>query len=175
MKKKNPWTEIADLLKFAGSLPSPAKPARKISRKTRLAGLEKALASDDALGRIRQLIPDDGENEQAVLIYAHACILETNSAGLSIVFDRFDPEELDRIEKSLHAIKASKTLLAFRQLRRLFSSEIKAGRNAVDAGEWMAAKPAVRRIDKNSGALVAEMERKLLAFCRSHVEQLAAE
>lgn len=173
-QKKDPWAELTELLKFAGSLPAPAKHARKMSQKTRLARLRMALASTDPLWRIRQLLPDDGENEQAVVIYAHACLLETNAAGLSIVFDRFDPEELDRIGAALKAIKASKSLTAFRQLRRLLSSEIKAGRNAIDAGEWMAAKPAVRRIDKGSDALVEEMERQLLAFCRSHIDELAA-
>ena len=146
-------------------------------RKQRLAALKKALTSAralNALEKARALIPDDGAGAQQVVVYGFACLLEASSAGLSILFDRFDDDELERIGSSLEAIGALQTLAAFRKLQRAFVSAVVGGRDRFDAAEWIAARPESRRIDRDAKAHSTEIEEKLLAFCKAHVEQLAA-
>ena len=124
----------------------------------RLAKLERALSSSrifDALEKVRGLVPDDGTGVQEVVVHAFACILETDSAGLSILFDRFDEDELRRVHASLESIGATRTLTALRKLEK-------------------ARPPGAQRIDRQSGIQVEEMQQKLLVFCKAHVEELAA-
>ena len=109
---------------------------------------------------MRVQVPDEGGNEtQQVVVYAYACILETNSAGLSILFDRFSRAERRSMASALAAIKATATLRALRSLERAFARE-KA--------------PETRSVDRQSDKLVAEMEAGLLRFCEAHVVELAA-
>ena len=145
-------------------------------QKQRLAALKKALTSAralDALEKVRALIPDEGAGAQQVVVYGFACLLEANSAGLSILFDRFEDDELEQIGSSLEAIGALQTLAAFRKLQRAFASAVAGGRDRLDAAEWVAARSDSRRIDRDARAHVTEMEQKLLAFCKAHLEQLA--
>jgi hypothetical protein len=143
----------------------------------RLETLQKALAVDDtfdALTTIRELIADDGANEQEVVVYAYACILETSSAGLSILFDRFDDVELAKIDRSLESIGATQTLNELRGLTGAFRGLVAKGLKRLDAAETLVEQPDTQRVDRASDAHVEEMEQKLLEFCRQNVEALAA-
>jgi hypothetical protein len=145
---------------------------------SRLEELRKALlVSDafDALSAVRGLIPDDGAGAQEVVVYGFACILETNSAGLSIVFDRFDDDEIGKMELSLEKMGATKTLEAFRTLDAAFRQLLAEGEERLDAGDRLVGAPETRRIDGACEAHVAEMEASLLRFCKDNVEALAVE
>ena len=122
--------------------------------------MQRALSAGD-LARVRAQVPDEdaGNKAQQVVVYAHACVLETNSAGLSILFDRFSRAERRSMASALAAIKATATLRALRSLERAF-----ARKKAPETGS----------VDRRSDKLVAEMEARLLRFCEANVEELAA-
>jgi hypothetical protein len=148
-----------------------------IMKTQRLAAMKKAFSAGtafDALHEVRELVPDNGMGAQQAVVYGFACILEANSAGLSILFDRFEDDELEKIRSSLEAIGAIRTLADFRQLQGVFASAVAGGRDRLDASEWMAVQPESQRIDRESEAHVREMEQKLLEFCKTHVDELAA-
>ena len=145
--------------------------------RTRLAKLSAALAQDDAfeaLSKVRELLPDDGEGAQQTVVYGYAAVLEVNSSGLSVLFDRLDDEELWKCRAALDAIGAEHTLHAFDTLHPAFVKMIAAGTDRFEAAERLAAQPATRRLDREHQNHVGEMEQKLLAFCRTHVAELAA-
>ncbi len=146
-------------------------------KKQRLAAVEKALAckkASDALEKLRALVPDDGDDAQEVVVYGYACILETNSAGLSILFERFDDAELEKVRRSLEAIGAVRTLAALSGLLESFASAIAGGKSRLDACEWLSAQSIPQRVDQESETHVSEMEGKLVAFCRARAEELAS-
>ena len=145
--------------------------------KARLAKLQKALSSTgtfDALEKVRALIPDDGAGAHEVVVYGFACILETSSAGLSILFDRFDDDELGRIRGSLESIGATRTLTALRKLEKAFERALGKGKAREDAADSLTLLPDAQRVDRQSADHVDEMQRKLLEFCKAHVRELAA-
>ena len=142
---------------------------------SRLPALQRALASNEPLTQIRSLIPDDGTNEQEVVVSAFACIQETRSSGMSILFDRFDDDELEKIDHSLECIGAERPLAEFRKLAEAFQRAIANDEDRQDAAERLVAEADSQRIDRASEALVQEMEEKLLAYCQRNVEALAAE
>lgn len=148
------FAEMMRLVESAGPEVARVRRAGIASRKVRLGKLEKALSSGtpfDALAKVRELVPDDGVGAQQVVVYGFACILETNSAGLSILFDRFDDDELRKLDASLERIGATRTLAALRAMRRLGAA----------------------KLDAQSQVYVAEMEQRLLAFCKAHLPELA--
>ena len=144
-----------------------------MSTETRVAKLRKALSSGQ-LEKVRELIPDKGKGAQEVLVYTYACILETNSAGLSILFDRFDDDELRTIHSSLESIGALGTLVALQELQKIFDERIVAGDDRLTASEFVNERPEARRIDREYEAQSKEMTHKLLEFCEKHLEELAA-
>jgi hypothetical protein len=117
----------------------------------RLKALQHALAKGD-LEKVRALVPDrPGNAKQRTLVYVYACILETNSAGLGILRDRFSAGERRRIAAALRVVGATRTRAS--QLR-------------MEKRRLSAIEPPTER-------LVREMEEKLLAFCRAHAAELA--
>ena len=143
----------------------------------RAAKLKAALAMDDpfeALSSVREELPDDGEGAQQVVVYGMASILEINSAGMSILFERFDEHELAKIRDALEAIGASATVRDFRALEGMFATALSSGRSRDDAAEWLSAEPDALAIDRRSDSHAAEVEQALLKYCRAHVDELAA-
>ena len=55
--------------------------------------LQHALRSEDPLSKIRDLLAETNE-EQAVVMWVYSCMQETDAAGIAIVFDRFEYEEV---------------------------------------------------------------------------------
>jgi hypothetical protein len=137
----------------------------------RRARLERALASADPLGEVSALV-DDGTKLGQVFRYAFACILETNSAELPILFDRFEDEDLHHIENALEVIQATKTLEDYRTLKGAFDVEIASGADRMDASDAVAGKPELAMLGRRHKAHVAEMERQLISFCLAHVGEL---
>src|SRR5687768_5440322 len=89
----------------------------------RMATIKQALELPDrfeALTAIREAIPERNEAQKQVVL-AYACILEASSAGLSIVLERFDDDELDQMEAVLEALGAEATLADLRRLRAAVS------------------------------------------------------
>jgi hypothetical protein len=129
------------------------------------------LASDDPLGEVGVLVDEDTKLGQ-VCRYAFACILETNSAELPILFDRFEDEELSHIENALEVIQATKTLEDYRTLKPAFEAAIARGSDLQDASDAVARKPELAALGSRYKAQVAEMERQLISFCRAHVGEL---
>ena len=140
----------------------------------RLSALQRALAAEEPLPRVRGLIPDDGEKEQQVVVFAYACILETGSSGLSILFDRFEEEELEKIDGALESIGAKRTLGDFRSLSAAFQEAIADGEDRGDAAERLVAQADAQRIDRGAEGHVQEMKERLLDFCNRNIEALAA-
>ena len=93
---------------------------------SRLEALRAALASEDPLASVREAIEEDNRDQQ-VVVWAFACLLETNSAGLSVVFDRFDESELERIAEALAAVGASRTLADLRAMQAFVGQGVASG------------------------------------------------
>lgn len=143
------------------------------SNARRLEVLRAALASKDPLSAVRGAIEEDNPDQQ-VVVWAYACILETNSAGLGIVFDRFEEPEVARIAKALEAIGASKTLSDLRVLQAAVAQGEASGLSRLDASEALEDQAEPRRIQRQFESQVAEMEACLLSYCRDHLDSLAA-
>ncbi len=137
----------------------------------RRARLRQALSADDPLAAIEGLI-DDTTAAGQVFRHAFACLLETHSAGLPILFDRFEEDDLRRVEAALAAIEATRTLADYRTLKAAFDAAVASGMDPLDASEAIAEKPELKRIGRGHKMHVAELERQLLAFGQAHVEQL---
>ena len=148
-----------------------------VTAKKGLAALEKALGAPDAaeaLANCRELVPDEGKGPQQVVVYAYACVLEVTSAGLSILFDRFDDDELAKCESAIEAIGATGALADFRTLQTMFRTAIADGKDRFAASEWLTEQSEARAIDRNHDRHANELERRLLDFCRSHADDIAA-
>ena len=147
------------------------------ARARSVAAIRKALQSNgpaEALASVRALVPDDGEGPQQVVVYAYACILEVNSAGLSILFDRFEDDELAKCQAAVEAIGAERTQLDLRTLHALFARALAEGKDRFTASEWVAEHPDARAIDRQADLYVTELESALLTYCDRHVEEIAA-
>jgi hypothetical protein len=142
-------------------------------RTTRLAAIRKALASDDPLASVREAIAEENK-EQMVVVWAYACILETSSAGLTILFERFTPPEIVKIERALAAIGAAQTAADLRILRHDFEKAVDAGSSREDASDALSGSATGRTIDRKCELQVQEMEARLLAYCAEHERELAA-
>jgi hypothetical protein len=148
-----------------------------VTAKRGLAALKKALGAPDAaeaLANCRALIPDDGQGPQQVVVHAYACVLEVDSAGLSILFDRFDDDELARCQSALDAIGATGALTDFRTLHTMFRSALASGKDRVAASEWLTEQSEAKAIDRNHEMHAKELERRLLDYCAGHVDEIAA-
>ena len=141
--------------------------------RSRIAVVEKALASSEPLAKVREAIAETNE-EQRVVMWAFACLLETNSAGLSILLDRFTGPELGRMEKALDTIGAKRTLADLRKLRQAFVAARHSGQSRDDAAEAVDRGALGRASARAREAHVREMEDRLLSFCKAHVAELAA-
>ena len=151
------FAEMMGLVETGSALMTARAARPRAVQTTRLPLFKKALAAkkpSTALAKIRNLVPDDGKGAQGVFVHAHACILETNSGGLSILLDRFDRAELTRIAAALKSIGAATTLADLKALR--------------------AKRATAATVDRRHEIHVREMERKLLAFCKKHIAELAA-
>lgn len=137
----------------------------------RRARVEHALASDDPLGQIGALV-DESTGLGQIFRYAFACLLETNSAELPILFDRYEDDELGHIEDALEAIAAKRTLQDYRTLKRAFDDAIASGMDRLDASDAVASRPQLALLARRYKAHVAELEQQLIAFCRAHVGEL---
>jgi|SoiMethySBSTD1v2_1073268.scaffolds.fasta_scaffold00492_38 hypothetical protein len=156
-------------------MPGPRK-RTKASRKhkpSRLAQLERALRKKDPLGELNLLVNDKLEPGKT-FAFAYACILETNSATLAILFDRFTRSQLDRTEKVLQKIGAIDTLADFRALRGPFDQSVAKGKPPNVASAALDEREELRAIARKYNAHTSEMEECLLAFAKSHVNELAA-
>ena len=146
---------------------------KKASGSARLKLIEAALRSDDPLGNIREIIAEKNQQQQTV-VWVFACILETGSAGLSIMFDRFSPAELAKLDRGLVEIGATETADDLRALRAAVDEAAESGKSREDAAESVSASAQGRAVDRKHEAHVKEMETKLLAYCEEHVGELAA-
>jgi hypothetical protein len=171
------WAELKALVRSAPASPAPsrrrARSAATDSR--RRARIENALWVRD-LAAIRAALPsgpgDAVNRPQRIVIDAFAANLEINSAGLSILFDRFDRRELKRIASALRAIGADRT---HTDLIALHDAIARAAprRAGTDLSEWLQARPETRRIDRKWRGHSAEIDKALLRFCADNLEKLA--
>jgi hypothetical protein len=145
--------------------------SRTTSREDRRTRLDRALASADPLGEVAALVDESAAVGQ-VFKFAFACILETNSAELPILFDRFEGDDLRRVEQALETIEATKTLEDYRTLKRIFEAALASGVDPLDASGVVASRPEAAALGRRHKTHVAEMERQLVSFCRAHVGDL---
>ncbi|NJN64876.1 MAG: hypothetical protein HC882_08325 [Acidobacteria bacterium] len=142
---------------------------------SRRSAIAKALASSSPLEEVRELVPDDGAGAQQVLVYGYAFILETSSGGLSIVFDRFDDDELARLGHALDAIHAPRAVAAFRSLEAVFRDALRSGADRFEAADTAAARASESGIDDESESFADEVEAALVEYCKAHLDDLARE
>src|SRR5262245_53324701 len=133
------------------------------NKPSRLAQLERALGNRDPLGELNLLVNDKLEPGKT-FGFAYACILETNSATLAILFDRFTRSQLERTEKVLKKIGAIATLADFRALKGRFDQSIAKGMPSSEASAALDERKELRAIARKSAAHTSEMEERLLAF-----------
>jgi hypothetical protein len=145
-----------------------------LAARSRIAVVETALASSEPLAKVREVIAETNK-EQRVVVWAFACVLETHSAGLLILLDRFTGAELGRMEKALDAIGAKRTLADLRKLRRAFEAARHSGQSTDNAPEAVDRSALGRAIARTREAHVREVEERLLSFCKAHVAELAAD
>jgi 2-keto-4-pentenoate hydratase/2-oxohepta-3-ene-1,7-dioic acid hydratase in catechol pathway len=115
---------------------------------------------------------DDGRPAGQTFRWAYACILETHSAHLSILFERFDGAERAQIAQALEQIGASQTLADLRALGAVFDAGVAAGLDPADASELLTEDRASVAIGRRYQEHVKEMEAALLDFCRRRVDDL---
>ncbi len=141
----------------------------------KVAELRAALVSDDfPLAQFRELMPE-GSPEQDVVVFVFAAILDTNSAGLYILLDRYDSDELNIICKGLQTVGATETLTDLQALRRAFGNAVASGLDQFQASDQVAESEMGRALSNKTELHVGEMESKLLKYCRDNVEILARE
>ena len=140
----------------------------------RLARLRTALKSNDPLPKIVAIIPNDGHGERGIVINAYGCLLETNSGGLSMIFDRFGGSEFAQMIDAVERIGAERTLRDLKTLRRVWKRSATAGGDQFEAADAVARYAKARKIDPAYRTHVRELERKLLKFCKDHIEELAS-
>jgi hypothetical protein len=133
--------------------------------------LQTALDSGDPLGAVDAFI-DEGTPLGLTFKWAFACILETNSAELPILFDRYDDTQLRAVEDALEAIGAARTLEDYRTLKRAFDAALASGLDRPDASDAIAKRPELSALGRRYKDHAAEMEERLIAFCRAHVDEL---
>jgi hypothetical protein len=144
---------------------------RPIPPEDRRARLERALASSDPLGAVNAIV-DESTPLGRIFRRVFACILETNSAELLILFDRYDDEYLRDIEDALEAIQATRTLEDYRRLKQAFDAAVASGLDRLDASDAVASTAELAVRGRQYQAHVAEMEQQLTSFCRAHVREL---
>jgi hypothetical protein len=135
--------------------------------------VRRALATKEPLVNVREAIAERNR-EQKVVVWAFACILETGAAGLPILLDRFTRAELGRIEAALEEIGARVAVKELRALRRAFEKARGAGKSRYVASDAVGGSRLGRAVTRRHATHVEEMEARLLAYCRQHVERLAA-
>jgi hypothetical protein len=147
--------------------------AKKARVTARMAMIRDALASSEPLASVREVIAESNR-EQKTVVWAYACLLEANSAGLTILFDRFTPAEIGRIERALVEIGATGTASNLRSLRQAVEKTIAGGASRAKASEALGDSATGKAIDSDHHAQVQEIEAKLLAYCAEHERELAA-
>lgn len=133
--------------------------------------LEEALESDHPLERIMDEI-DTGREPGQSFNYAHAFMLETYSATMSILFDRFEDDELDEMERGLELIGASQTLEDWREVRGAFDALVERGLDRFDASERIDGSGELQPILKRSADQAADVEARLLDFAKRNWSRL---
>lgn len=129
--------------------------------------LDDALASDDPLGAIMDRI-DTGREPGRSFNLAHGFRLEVYSATMSILFDRFEDDELDDMEDALALIGATATLAEWRSVRAAFDALVADGADRFDASETLDASPAAKPVLRRFAEQAAEVEGKLVEFARAN-------
>ncbi|HJU41223.1 MAG TPA: hypothetical protein VJ691_00355 [Vicinamibacterales bacterium] len=169
------FAEMMGLVKSARPLlekvQRPAKTKR--SGPQQLTRLKAALKSDDPLPKIVEIIPNDGRGERATVVDAYGCLLETNSGGLSMIFDRFGGDEFEQMMDAVERIGAARTLRDLKALRRVWKRAATAGEDQFEAADAVARYAKTNKIDAARATHVRELERQLVKFCKAHVEDLA--
>jgi hypothetical protein len=152
----------------------PRMAARKRRQAAKVALIQEALASEDPLASLREVIAEKN-HQQKVVVWVYAGILETNSAGLTILFERFTPPEIIQIERGLVEVGATQAASDLLALRRKFESAIDGGATRDHASEAVHESSIGKAANRRCEGHVEEMEAKLLEYCRAHVEELGDE
>ncbi len=136
--------------------------------------IREALEADDPLGSIRSELWGYTE-EQRIFELVHGAILEVNSGGVSMLWDRLPFDEIDRLAQYLEGMGAQQTYLAIKEIRGFIVTAVgdPPGREAlfdlVGSPEF---EKMARPFDLQFEAMVEEMEGKLLEFAQANVESL---
>jgi hypothetical protein len=162
----------AQLLKRAEQRAEQREGLKKGTIEDRIVALRAALEEEDPLGAVRELLVSEEAWAQQVVVWVYACILETNSAGLTIVLDCFGPPELETLAQALDSVGAAFTGGALRRLLADVKARVAAGEPWATASDHV--HEAARDIRRAREEQLAEMNRCLFTYCEQHLEELAA-
>jgi hypothetical protein len=149
------------------SLLAPEQPAGIMS-------VAQALASNDPLENIRkELVP--ANHEQRLFIDVYSALLDLNSAGISILFDRRTFPQLNRLKGYLKEIGADKTRASLEEIMAFIVSRLGQRPDAEDLFDLVGEEDfesMARTHDLDSESMVDEMERRLLQYARKNLNRL---
>ena len=134
------------------------------------AALEAALASAHPLEPIMEAVDIDRQPGR-MFNMAHAFMLETYSATMSILFDRFDRSELDEMTEALATVGAERTLADWRVVRASFDRRVEGGSDPYDASLELGEDPALRPLLSGFAEQADEIRERLLAY-EAHWDEL---
>jgi hypothetical protein len=131
------------------------------------ASLEEALASDNPIGAIMEAV-DTTKASGALFNSAHAFMLETFSARMSMLFDRYEDDELDKMEAGLAAIGASEALADWRVVRAGFNETVAGGMDRYDASEEIDSRAELDPVLSRFAEHADEIEARLVAYAKAN-------
>jgi hypothetical protein len=136
--------------------------------------LEEALHGDDPLGDINNNLSGKSKCQKEFRVL-YAAILEINSDGVPGLFDHFTERELETIYRRYNALTARKLCSAIDTLKKLINERLGAKASKKRISEFFNSTripDEVKNIYKDNKRIVVEMEKKLLAYATSSLEDL---
>jgi hypothetical protein len=136
--------------------------------------IREALDSEDPLSNIIGEL-SGFTRERKVFETVYAGLLEINSAGVAILWDRLTLAEVDRLAGHLKEIGANQTYKALKEIRRFIVSRLGDPPDDDDLFELVGSEEfenQSRPYDVQFETLVREIEDKLMDYAKENVESL---
>jgi hypothetical protein len=133
--------------------------------------LETALRSTDPLGNINNNLAGTSEAQKTFRLL-YASILEVNSAGVSMLFDRFSKREIETIYSRFEELNAQRLCRAIDAVRQAIEVQFGPRPSRRQVREFLdSSPPEIRCLDADR-KIVEEMEASLLAHTARSLQDL---
>lgn len=135
--------------------------------------IEEALQSKDPLGNINNNLSGKSKSQKAYRLL-YAAILEVNTAGVAILFDRFTDREIGTIYKKYRELNAHRLCNAIDDLKNIIKKELGAKSSKNKISNFFNSTPIreVKAIYKKNNDIVDEMEKQLTEFAGNNINEL---